>query len=200
MRSATETIGTSCSLESFSSSGMRAIVPSSFITSQMTPAGFSPARRARSTDPSVWPARTSTPPFRARSGKTWPGRARSSGRAPSRTAVRIVCARSRALIPVVTPSFASIETVKAVPNDEVFAPSSTMSGRRSFRTFSSVSDTQMRPRPYFAMKLMAAGVTFSAARQRSPSFSRSSSSVRITIRPWRIQSSARSTRSTACFA
>ena len=48
--------------------------------SQMTPAGVSPASRARSTAASVWPARTSTPPSRARSGNTWPGRSRSCGR------------------------------------------------------------------------------------------------------------------------
>ena len=36
-------------------SGTRAIVPSSFMISQMTPAGMSPARRARSTAASVWP-------------------------------------------------------------------------------------------------------------------------------------------------
>ena len=108
-------------------------------------------------------------------------------------------ARSRALIPVVTPSFASMEMVKAVPKEEVFAPSSTMSGSRSWRTFSSVSERHTSPRPCFAMKLTAAGVTFSAAMQRSPSFSRSSSSVRITIRPSRIRSSACSTRATACF-
>ena len=55
-------------------SGTRAIVPSSFMISQTTPAGASPARRARSTAASVWPERWSTPPARARSGKTWPGR------------------------------------------------------------------------------------------------------------------------------
>ena len=38
-------------------SGTRAIVPSSFMISQTTPAGFRPARRARSTAASVWPAR-----------------------------------------------------------------------------------------------------------------------------------------------
>ena len=32
------------------------------LIAQMTPAGFKPARRARSTDPSVWPVRTRTPP------------------------------------------------------------------------------------------------------------------------------------------
>ena len=35
--------------------------------------GLSPARRARSTAASVWPARSSTPPSLARSGNTWPG-------------------------------------------------------------------------------------------------------------------------------
>ncbi len=37
---------------------MRAISPSSRMISQMTPAGVRPARRARSTEASVWPART----------------------------------------------------------------------------------------------------------------------------------------------
>ena len=41
----------------------------------------------------------------------------------------------------------------------------------------------MSPRPYFAMKLMASGVTAWAAIVRSPSFSRSTSSTRMTIRP-----------------
>src|SRR5215207_8388217 len=45
---ATVTIFTPCSLENFSRSGTRAIVPSSFITSHITPAGLKPARRARS--------------------------------------------------------------------------------------------------------------------------------------------------------
>ena len=52
------------------SSGRRAMVPSSFMISQITPEGCSPARRLMSTAASVWPARTSTPPLRARSGKT----------------------------------------------------------------------------------------------------------------------------------
>ena len=60
-------------------SGTRAIVPSSFMISQTTPAGISPASRARSTAASVWPARSSTPPRRARSGKMWPGWTRSRG-------------------------------------------------------------------------------------------------------------------------
>ena len=95
--------------------GSRAIVPSSFMISQMTPEGFRPARRARSTEPSVWPVRTSTPPSRARSGKTWPGVTRSCADLEGSMATRMVWARSAAEIPVLTPSRASMETVKAVP-------------------------------------------------------------------------------------
>ncbi len=59
-----------CFLANLVSSGTRAIVPSSFMISQMTPAGYRPAMRARSTAASVCPARTITPPSRARSGNT----------------------------------------------------------------------------------------------------------------------------------
>src|ERR671935_108952 len=55
------------------------MVPSSFITSQMTPAGIRPASRARSTAASVCPVRSSTPPARALSGNTCPGWTRSRG-------------------------------------------------------------------------------------------------------------------------
>ena len=47
--------------------------------SQITPAGIRPASRARSTAASVWPARSSTPPSLAFSGKTWPGWTMSLG-------------------------------------------------------------------------------------------------------------------------
>src|SRR5688572_17292679 len=43
------------------------------------------------------------------------------------------------------------------------------------------------------MKLIASGVAFSAATKRSPSFSRSALSTRITIRPLRTSGSIRST-------
>src|SRR5262245_53790946 len=49
------------------------------------------------------------------------------------------------------------------------------------------------------MKLIASGVTFSAAMHRSPSFSRSSSSTRITIFPTRMSASAPSTEATAAW-
>ncbi len=167
------------------------MVPSSLMISQMTPAGTMPAMRARSTEASVWPARTSTPPLRARSGKMCPGRARSLGRVAGSMATRMVCARSYAEMPVETPSFASIDSVNAVPKFEVFSADIWPSRRYSSR--SSVIARQTRPRPYLAMKLMASGVIFSAAMVRSPSFSRSSSSTTTIMRPARISSSAVST-------
>ena len=92
------------------------MVPSSFMISQITPAGFNPARRAISTEPSVCPARTSTPPSLARRGKICPGMTRSYCVASGSIVTSIVFARSAAEIPVVISFFASIETVKGVPN------------------------------------------------------------------------------------
>jgi hypothetical protein len=173
-----------------SSCGRRAIVPSSFMISQMTAEGLSPAMRARSTDASVCPGRTSTPPFLARRGKTCPGRARSCGRVLESTAVRMVVARSDALMPVVTPLRASMETVKAVPKKEVL--SATCIVRCSSSQRSSVRGMQMRPRACVAMKLTWSGVTSSAAQTRSPSFSRSSSSTMMIMRPSRMSAAASS--------
>jgi hypothetical protein len=51
-------------------SGRRAIVPSSFMISQITAAGVSPARAARSHPASVCPARMSTPPSCACSARS----------------------------------------------------------------------------------------------------------------------------------
>src|SRR5215211_4103574 len=178
---ATVTILTPCSRENFSRSGTRAIVPSSFMISHMTPAGLRPARRARSTAASVWPARCRTPPGRARKGKTCPGMTRSSGPVASSTAIRQVCARSAAEMPVETPSFASMETVKAVPRREELWVIICGISRRS--TISSAIGRQIKPLPWVAMKLMSSGVTSSAAMVRSPSFSRSSSSQTMTILP-----------------
>ncbi len=163
------------------------MVPSSFIISQITPEGCNPASLERSTDPSVWPALCNTPPGLALSGKICPGRAISSGLDFGLIAVRIVTALSWAEMPVVTPFFASIDTVKAVPKDEVL--SSVIMGRLSSWTRWGVRERQTSPLPYFAMKLIASAVTFSAAMQRSPSFSLSSSSTRMTILPAAMSSS-----------
>src|SRR5215207_9395491 len=112
---ATVTSLTPCSLENLSRSGTRAIVPSSFMISQITPAGLNPAILARSTAASVWPARCRTPPAFARKGNTCPGITMSSGPVASSTATLQVWALSAADMPVVMPSFASIEAVNAVP-------------------------------------------------------------------------------------
>src|SRR5580692_1670568 len=147
--------------------------------------------RARSTEASVCPARTSTPPLRARRVWTCPGRARSSGRVLGSVVAKIVVARSEALVPVVVPRRASIGSQNGVPKAEVFRGVIAVRFNASQRC--SVSARQIRPRPNLVMKLMASGVTFSAAMVRSPSFSRSSSSTRTIIRPARISSSASST-------
>ena len=167
-------------------SGRRAIVPSALRISQITPVGCSPANSARSHVASVWPARTSTPPGFEISGKTWPGCTTSSGRALRAVATRTVCARSAAEMPVVTPLAASMETVNAVLCCARL--SATISGKFNCRACASVSGMQIRPRPCVAIKLIASGVTKSAAMMRSPSFSRSSSSTRTTILPRRISS------------
>ena len=182
-----------CSAAKRSSSGRRAIVPSGFSTSQITPAGYSPARRARSTLASVWPTRCSTPPGRDRSGKTWPGRRRSAAVDTGSIATRMVADRSAALMPVVTPNraAASTLTVKAVSCASVLW--STICGSPSASHRSCVSVRQISPRPCTSMKLIVSGVIFSAAAIRSPSFSRASSSATSTSFPARTSAIACST-------
>src|SRR5688500_1390050 len=91
-------------------------------------------------------------------------------------------------MPVLVDAFASIETVKAVSKRAVFC--GTINGRSSCSSRSAVIGMQIKPRPCVAMKLIASGVIFSAAIVRSPSFSRSSSSTTITMRPARTASIA----------
>ncbi len=167
-------------------SGRRAILPSSFMISQITPEGFSPASRAMSVAASVWPARTRTPPSRARSGKMWPGVAMSAAPLAWSMATETVRARSCALMPVETPSRASMETVKAVSWRDEFCDA--ISGRPSASIRSPGSVRQIRPRPCVAIKLIASGVAICAGMTRSPSFSRSSWSTRMNMRPLRASS------------
>ena len=167
-------------------SGRRAMLPLSFMISQITPDGFSPASRAMSTAASVWPARTSVPPSRATSGNTWPGVTMSGRPHSGLIATAMVCARSCAEMPVVTPSAASIETVNAVCIRLVL--DCAISGRPSASTRWRVSARQIRPRAWRAMKLIASGVANCAGMTRSPSFSRSSSSTRMNMRPARASS------------
>jgi hypothetical protein len=93
-----------------------------------------------------------------------------------------------------------METVNAVPMEVVFSWSGTIMCRWSCSRRLSVSGRQISPRPYLAMKLTASGVTRSAAMHRSPSFSRSSSSTRITMRPARISSIASETATMTSLA
>ena len=88
-------------------------------------------------------------------------------------------------------ALASTDTVKAVPMDSVFWL--VMSGRPSSRRRTAVMGMQIKPRPKRAMKLIASGVTSSAAIIRSPSFSRFSSSSIIMKRPDRTSWIASST-------
>ena len=89
----------------------------------------------------------------------------------------MVWARSWAEMPVVTPSRASMETVKAVPCPDWL--SADMGGRRSWRERSPVMERQIRPRACLAMKLICSGVANWAGMMTSPSFSRSSASTRM---------------------
>jgi hypothetical protein len=91
-------------------------------------------------------------------------------------------------MPVVTPSRASMETVNAVSKRDSFLAAMRFRPSSSHRCW--LRARQIRPRPSFAMKLMASGVTNWAAIVRSPSFSRPSSSHTTTIRPARISSMA----------
>src|SRR3989344_3580310 len=109
-----------------------------------------------------------------------------AGLASGLTAARTVVARSAAEMPVVTPCAASIETVKAV--DSLRCTPLCCNGSFSCSQRSAVSVRQISPRPWRAMKLMSSGRTCPPAMTRSPSFSRSSSSIRTTMRPRLISS------------
>ena len=101
-----------------------------------------PARRRR--------ARAAETRARAARGPT----ASSSGSMAAST----VAARSAAEMPVLTSCLASIDTQNAVSNGVVLAL--TASGISSSSSRWPVIDRQISPRPCFAMKLIASGVTF----------------------------------------
>ena len=124
----------------------------------------------------------------------WPGprqirRPASPDRSPSST----VAARSAAEMPV-RRAAAAPRSARRTPSRTASVFCDTISGISSSSSRSGVIDRQIRPRPYRAMKLIASGVTFSAAIVRSPSFSRSSSSTTMIILPARMASTASSMR------
>ena len=172
------------------SSEVRIIVPSSRMISQHRPHCSSPARRHRSTVASVWPLRVSTPPRRATSGKTCPGRRSSSGLVWISAHLRQVKPRSSAEMPVVVSTW-SIETVNAVWWLSVLTFTICSRPRRSATC--SLIGVQIKPLAWVAMKLTFSVVANCAAQMRSPSFSRSGSSMVRMRCPARSSSSASST-------
>ncbi|MNF98197.1 hypothetical protein D3C84_810510 [compost metagenome] len=91
---------------------------------------------------------------------------------------------------MVTPVAASMDTVNLVPKPEPLRGA--INGSLSSSQRSRLIGMQIRPRACLAMKLMCSGLQHSAAMIRSPSFSRSSSSMRMTILPWRMSSTSSS--------
>src|SRR3954454_13089900 len=114
----------------------------------------------------------------------------SSGPLSGSIAVCIVCAWSWTLMPVVTPSRASMVTVNGVWCGVSFLAA--ISSRPSSSQRSGVRARQIQPPAWRVMKLTASGVTNWAAMTRSPSFSRSSSSTTTTILPAAMSSRASS--------
>ena len=124
---------------------------------------------------------------RARSGNTWPGRARSRGVVLGAIAARIVCARSAAEMPggrAVLRVDRHAER-RLATRGVVARPRAESRARRAARASSPGRRARGRA---CAMKLIASGVTFDAAIVRSPSFSRSSSSTTMIMRPARMAS------------
>ena len=92
-----------------------------------------------------------------------------------------VRARSKAEVPVVMPVRASMCGVNGVACGSTLLPGS---GSRCSRSQMAGDMARQRmPQPLRTMKLIASGVTFSAAMTRSPSFSRYSSSTSTIMRP-----------------
>src|SRR4051812_42691213 len=102
---------------------------------------------------------------------------------------RTVWARSAAPMPLPAPTW-SIEIEKAV--SQPAWPGGTIGGIASRSRYSGAVGMHTSPRAQRSMKLIASGLTHSAAIVRSPSFSRSSSSATRTISPRRIRRRASS--------
>mmetsp|Transcript_4198 Transcript_4198/g.9957 ORF Transcript_4198/g.9957 Transcript_4198/m.9957 type:complete len:225 (+) Transcript_4198:195-869(+) len=184
-----------CFLENSLSSGARIIsAPSSVTISHSTPAGWQPASLQRSTEASVCPSRSNTPPGTAVRGKMCPGREKRAGVDAGSASARNVRARSIALIPVSIPSsFRSIETVNAVHLASSFL--ATMGGSSNCFARSCSMPQQMTPELCLMMNAMFSLFACSAARMKSPSFSLSSSSTTTTILPFLMSSMAATTES-----
>ena len=94
---------------------------------------------------------------------------------------RTVLLRCSAEIPVVSPCLLSTVMVKAVPRGASFE--ATIGDKCSRLASSAVTGTQTMPQQCLMMNAIFSVVQSEAAQTRSPSFSRSSSSVTMTISP-----------------
>ena len=122
------------------------------MTSQITELGFRLDNFEISTEASVWPALSKTPPFLATKGNTWPGDTISLFFTLRLIAVLIVLALSCAEIPVVIPLFASIEIVNAVCILDLLFGDINGNLRLSICFF--VKAKQINPLPCLAIKLL----------------------------------------------
>mmetsp|Transcript_8253 Transcript_8253/g.16549 ORF Transcript_8253/g.16549 Transcript_8253/m.16549 type:complete len:223 (-) Transcript_8253:259-927(-) len=177
-------------LENSNNSGVLDIVPSSFTISHNTPAGAQPAKRDRSTEASVCPGRTKTPPCRHLNGNMCPGLLKSSGTDDILDNALIVAVLSAAEIPVVVPTRRSTVTVNAVDMASSFCVGGIMRGISSLSKSSPVIPTQITPLVCLTINAIVSSVTLSPDTIKSPSFSLSSSSSTTTGIPCRRASKA----------
>jgi len=152
MRSLTEICASPCASAKAATSGPRITVPSSLTSSARTPTSGRSVRVQRSTAASVWPDRMRTPPSRAMSGNTWPGRAKSAAPALGLARARTVLVRSSAEIPVVRPWRTSTDTVNAV--DSGASLSATIGARLRRRATARVIGAQTMPEVWRTMNAM----------------------------------------------
>lgn len=134
--------------------------PSSVSTAQTTAIGGNPVLRSRASDSSAIPDRAVMPPGRSTKGMTWPGVVIAPGQTGSCTAARIVTARSRADIPVETPSQASNEIPTSTSSRGPLRRGSTLRPRAAKRSSCIASETIPRAVP--AIWLIIPGETNAA--------------------------------------
>jgi len=138
------------------------MVPSSFMISQDDASRTMPASLAKSTEASVLAGADQHSTLARTRGNMWPGEQDRTGALPDRWPPLIVWARHGGDA-VVTP-IRSGRSPRKKPSHIAEVFSLVMGPMRRCSSRSSVMARQTSPRPNFAMKLMASGVTFSAAR------------------------------------
>ena len=141
-----------CSLANTSKSSILAIVPSSFKISQITDTGASPHILHKSTVASVCPSLSRTPLSFAINGNICPGLVKSVATEFISANFLIVVSLSAIEIPVVVPSFASTDTVKAVHLASVFL--AVIGSKFSLTAYSLDIGVQVNPLAYVAIRLI----------------------------------------------